>query len=852
MATTLNYVLTLPSPLPHQASPALAAGGADTLAAALRDAHPEYRRRPAAPFRVMVARALGVALAGGGGGGGSVKADGPSSSSSSGATSSSSDGDAAAAVDGDAGGDVDPASDAAAAAALGGGEAGAIRVAPGGGVNTTLLASYASRPPPPPPPQTPVNGGTSSAPPPSRPAAKRARVGAPRGPPRGGPTARPSSTAAVTPSRPRAVRYADLGGVDTVLHSVRELVEYPLRHPEVFAWLGVPPPRGVLLHGPPGTGKTALAHAIATELGVPFFGVAAPELVAGVSGESEGKIRDLFAAAAAAAPSLIFIDEIDALAPKRDRDGAREMERRIVAQLLTCMDDLSAVGGEEEEGKGDDNSATPSESAAAAATAASTTTARHVIVMGATNRPDALDAALRRAGRFDREIALAIPTAAARAAILRVVTRRLRLGAAVDVDVLAGRTPGYVGADLEALAKEAAAVAATRAFEALEKTAAATAAAGDEAGTTTAAAMDTDSPTAAAAPPPPPRLGAGPLTPAELSTLAIEPTDFDAALGRVQPSVRREGFTTAPAATWEDVGALAAVRDALEYTITRPIRDPAPFAALGLAKPAGVLLHGPPGCGKTLLARAVAAESGANFVSVKGPELLSKYVGESEAAVRRLFARATAAAPCILFFDELDALAPRRGGGEGGSSDGGAAARVVNQLLTELDGLTPRGAVYVVAATNRPDMVDPALLRPGRLDKALYVPLPVAAERRAVMATLTRRTPLAPGTDPAALAASPACDGFSGADLVALVREASLAALKDAATAADAARAAGAPLPPPPTVCGRHFQAALASVVPSVSPRDARRYAAMARLGGERVVVEGEGREGGGVAAAEP
>ena len=477
--------------------------------------------------------------------------------------------------------------------------------------------------------------------------------------------------------------------------------------------------------------------------------------------------------------------------------------------------------------------------------------------MGATNRPDALDAALRRAGRFDREIALAIPTAAARAAILRVVTRRLRLGAAVDVDVLAGRTPGYVGADLEALAKEAAAVAATRAFEALEKTAAV--AAGGEAGTTSAAAMDTDGPAATtSAPPPPPRLGAGPLTPAELSTLAIEPTDFDAALGRVQPSVRREGFTTAPAATWDDVGALAGVRHALEYAITRPIRDPAPFAALGLATPAGVLLHGPPGCGKTLLARAVAAESGANFVSVKGPELLSKYVGESEAAVRRLFARASAAAPCILFFDELDALAPRRGGGEGGSSDGGAAARVVNQLLTELDGLTPRGAVYVVAATNRPDMVDPALLRPGRLDKALYVPLPVAAERRAVMATLTRRTPLAPGTDPAALAASPACDGFSGADLAALVREASLTALKDASAAADAAREGGAPPPPPPTVCGRHFQAALASVVPSVSPREARRYDSMrVRLGHpaapqERVVVEGEGGEGGGVAAAEP
>ena len=718
---------------------------------------------------------------------------------------------------------------------------------------------------------------------------------------------------------PRDISFDDLGGLDPILASLKELVEYPLSHPEVYAWLGVDPPRGLLLHGPPGCGKTALAHAVARRAGVPFLRVAAPEVVAGVSGESEAIIRGLFASAAALAPCVVFIDEIDAIAPRRE-SAQREMERRIVAQLLTCMDDLASTaqlaregarkkseggeggeGGEEATpGRDDSSLPSPSSSSVSPSTLAAVSDAlrRHVVVIGATNRPDALDPALRRAGRFDREIALPIPTEAGRASILRVLTRKLRLSGTCDVLDLASRTPGYVGADLEALAKEAAASAATRIFSRLDgsdggngggeeggSAAAAAAAApvpmegvvavaGEEeakesGGAATAAAPSPSSLSAPASitPPTPSRLGAGPLTHLELASLSIEPADFEAALQRVQPAVRREGFSSPPAVSWADVGALSDLRSELEYAITRPIADPGLYLALGLSAPTGVLLYGPPGCGKTLLARAVAAEARANFISVKGPELLSKYVGESEAAVRRMFARAASAAPCVLFFDELDALAPRRGrgggsgsgGGSGGGDSGGAAAeRVVNQLLTEMDGLASRGAVFLVGATNRPDIIDPALLRPGRLDKALYVPLPDSRGREDIMRRLTRRTPLAPGSDPCVLAASPACEGFSGADLASLVREAGVCAIREAVERADgegggaasvvgvageAAATTDARQPPPQqqrlVVRDAHFRAALRSVGPSVSKRDVRVYDALrSRLAPKPLLVE--------------
>jgi ribosome biogenesis ATPase len=630
-----------------------------------------------------------------------------------------------------------------------------------------------------------------------------------------------ASSAAVAPA---PVRYADLGGMEEVLHEVRELVERPLRHPEVYAWLGVEPPRGVLLHGPPGCGKTALAHAVANECGVPFLRVAAPELVSGMSGESEARVRALFAEAAAAAPCIVFIDEIDAIAPKRET-AQREMERRIVAQLLTCLDDLSALAAPPARGAADAGAAPADAEAAeaAAAEAAAAAAGRHVVVLGATNRPDALDPALRRAGRFDREIALGVPSEAARARILAVLARRLRLDAGLDLAAVARRTPGFVGADLAALMKEAAALAVARAFAESDARAE-----GD-------AAMDGAEGGADGAPAPPPALGRRPpLSPAELRGLAISAADVEAAVGRVQPSLRREGFATAPDVTWADVGALEEVREELAFALARPIAEPELFEALGLRAATGVLLFGPPGCGKTLVARAAAAESGANFISIKGPELLDKYVGESERAVRRLFARARAAAPCILFFDEMDALAPRRGGDAGNAP----AERLVNQLLAEMDGAEGRRGVYVVAATNRPDMIDPALLRPGRLDRVVYVPLPPAAARGAILRAAARATPLGGDVDLEALGASPRLAGFSGADLAALVREACVALLKE-----------GPAAPAPPAVCARHFEAALARVQPSVSRADQRMYDAMrARLRRARGHLRPEAAPAGGAA----
>jgi len=616
------------------------------------------------------------------------------------------------------------------------------------------------------------------------------------------------------PVPPRDVTLADLGGIEESLRAIRELILCPLTHPELYSWLGVDPPRGVLLHGPPGCGKTTLAHAIAREAGVPFFSIAAPEIVAGVSGESEAKIRQLFAAAAAAAPSIVFIDEVDAIVPKRESAG-RQMESRIVAQLLASMDNLNdgvgiSPGGEGTGADGDD--APPNR------------VRGHVTVIGATNRPDGMDAALRRAGRFDREIMLGIPDEGARARILAVQAKKLRLAGGLDLAEIAKKTPGYVGADLSALAKEAAASAVARIFQQLS---------GEE---SQSVVENNVGPVEVG--PEETLMGSGrladrrPFDASELANLSITIEDFALALTKVQPSAQREGFTTTPEVTWEDVGSLTEVREELKFSVCEPIAHPARFHAMGLAVSTGVLLYGPPGCGKTLVAKATANEANANFISIKGPELLNKYVGESERAVRTLFARARAASPCVLFFDELDSLAPRRGN-EGNQ----ASERVVNQLLTEMDGLEARSSTFVVAATNRPDMIDPAMLRPGRLDKLLYVPLPPPDGRAAILKTLTRKTPLAADVDVGSIGTSARCGGFSGADLASLVREACVAALKGnlaAATAADAERekirkagaAAGAlPAPPaPPEVTLEHFEQAFERVQPSVSVADQKRY----------------------------
>jgi len=588
---------------------------------------------------------------------------------------------------------------------------------------------------------------------------------------------------------PRSVRLTDLGGIEDSLVAIRELILCPLMHPELYAWLGVDPPRGVLLHGPPGCGKTTLAHAIAQEAKVPFFSIAATEIVSGMSGESEAKIRELFTTAAAHAPSIIFIDEIDAIVPKRE-SAQREMERRIVAQLLASMDELqSSVSNADEVDR-------------------LARCRRHVTVIGATNRPDGMDAALRRAGRFDREIMLGIPDEAARERILRVQATKLRLSGDLDLRDIAKKTPGYVGADLSALAKEAAASAVTRIFQKLNADAengdAAKDATMDDAGTTATTTEHKEIKLATG------RL-ADPraLTELELEDLAITMDDFTSALTRVQPSAQREGFTTTPNVTWDDVGSLTEIREELRFSIAEPIAHPERFQAMGLNISTGVLLYGPPGCGKTLVAKATANEACANFISIKGPELLNKYVGESERAVRTLFQRARSASPCVLFFDEMDSLAPRRGSG----GDNTSAERVVNQLLTEMDGLEARNATFLIAATNRPDMIDPAMLRPGRLDKLLYVPLPPMDGRVAILTTLTRKTPIAPEVNIARIAQSASCDGFSGADLAALVREACVAALKSMTIDTST-----------PLVTMEHFQDAFTKVQPSVSKSDHARY----------------------------
>uniref|UniRef100_V5HWH1 Putative nuclear aaa atpase vcp subfamily protein n=1 Tax=Ixodes ricinus TaxID=34613 RepID=V5HWH1_IXORI len=525
-------------------------------------------------------------------------------------------------------------------------------------------------------------------------------------------------------------KFADLGGMEGPLEEICNMLMH-LKHPEVYKKLGVVPPRGFLLHGPPGCGKTLLAHAIAGELEMPMIKVAAPEIVAGVSGESEERIRELFDKAVNSAPCIFFIDEIDAVTPKRET-AQREMERRIVAQLLSSMDDLSQRD-------------LPAE----------------VLVIGATNRPDSLDPALRRAGRFDREICLGIPDEAARARILGVLCRKLTLGPGVDLSAVAHRTPGHVGADLMALTREATMSAINRIFRSIEDKVTAMAGGEPKRKLDTALSLLKEVP---------------PLDEEQLKNLSVSAEDFEAALKLVQPSAKREGFATVPDVTWDDVGALTSIREALQVAILAPVRHRDKYEMLGLTTPTGILLYGPPGCGKTLLAKAIADESGINFISVKGPELLNMYVGESERAVRQCFQRARNSSPCVIFFDELDALCPRRSD----SADGGSASRVVNQLLTEMDGLEPRKQVFVLAATNRPDIIDPAMLRPGRLDEVLYVGLPSPDERVEILKTLTRngsRPPLNASVSLEELGKDSRCDGFSGADLAALVRQAAVIAL---------------------------------------------------------------------------
>lgn len=529
---------------------------------------------------------------------------------------------------------------------------------------------------------------------------------------------------------PNDVSLDDLGGIDEIIERMTELVIQPLLFPHKYASMKVRVPKGILLHGPPGCGKSMISRAFAAEMGLPFIEILGPSIVSGMSGESEKGLRERFEEARKNAPCLIFMDEIDAIAPKRDSSQS-QMEKRIVAQLLVCMDEL-------------DRDPT-----------------KPVIVLATTNRPDSIDPALRRGGRFDTEINIPVPNESVREHILRAQTREAPLASDVEFKRLAKMTAGFVGSDLHDLVSKAGSWQLSKYFRALRDQSS------DLSGDMEIDGVKTSKNVTAAR-----RLVARARRvdlqePPGYEEDTITMEAFLAVLPGIVPSSKREGFATVPDVSWDDVGALKSVREELQAAIVEPIKQPELYAAFGISASTGVLLWGPPGCGKTLLAKAVAAESKANFISIKGPELLNKFVGESEAAVRKVFSRARSSVPCVIFFDELDALVPRR---EDSSSESGA--RVVNTLLTELDGLSERQGIYVIAATNRPDIIDEAMLRPGRLETPLFVDLPGPQERVEILRTLLRNKPVSDIAEIAKLAGTEACNGFSGADLGALFRQA--------------------------------------------------------------------------------
>lgn len=499
------------------------------------------------------------------------------------------------------------------------------------------------------------------------------------------------------------VTYDDIGGMASTIDQLREMVELPLRYPELFERLGVEPPKGLLLYGPPGTGKTRLARAVANESDAQFFLINGPEIMGSAYGESEGRLREIFEEAAKSAPSIVFIDEIDSIAPKRGNVQG-EAEKRVVAQLLTLMDGLEARA--------------------------------NLVVIAATNRPEAIDEALRRPGRFDREIVVGVPDERGRREILGIHTRGMPLGDKVDLAELARTTYGFVGADLAALTREAAIEAVRRIM---------------------------------------PRLNLEERTiPAEvLDTLSVTREDFLEALKRVQPSAMREVMVEAPRVRWEDVGGLDKAQERLKEGVELPLKNPDAFRRLGIRPAKGFLLYGPPGTGKTLLAKAVAREAEANFIATKSSDLLSKWYGESEQQIARLFQRARQVAPTVIFIDELDSLVPARGGGLGEPQ---VTERVVNTILAEMDGLEELQSVVVIGATNRPNLVDPALLRPGRFDELIYVGVPSQDGRRRILEIQTQKMPLAGDVDLDAIAAR--TDRFTGADLEDVVRRAGLIALR--------------------------------------------------------------------------
>ncbi len=525
-----------------------------------------------------------------------------------------------------------------------------------------------------------------------------------------------------------SVTYEDIGGLQQIVPKIREMIELPLRHPEVFERLGVEAPKGILLHGPPGTGKTLLAKAVANEAGAHFISVAGPEIVSRWYGGSEQNLRDIFTEAEKNAPTIVFFDEIDAIAPKRE-EVTGEVERRMVSQLLSLMDGLKGRG--------------------------------KVIVIAATNRPNALDPALRRGGRFDRELEVPVPDKQGRKEILQIHTRHMPLDNEVDLERLSEITYGYVGADLSSLAKEAAMSALRRVLPDISV------------------------------------LKNGEAIPREvIEKLQVTKDDFDYALKMVQPSAMREVLIEIPKVKWEDVGGLEDVKGALKEAVEWPLKNPDSFKRIGIKPPRGILLFGPPGCGKTFIIKALANEAGANFISIKAGELYSKWVGESEQRLREVFRRAKQVAPTIIFFDEIDALAPRRGLDAGSR----VSEQVVSQLLTEMSGIEDMKDVVIIAATNRPDIVDPALLRPGRFDRLIYVPAPDAKTRLEILKKHTKTMPLK-GFDVEKLIEK--TDGYSGADLEAVCVEAGLNALRGDMKAKE--------------VTKKNFEDALKKIKPSIT-----------------------------------
>ncbi len=537
------------------------------------------------------------------------------------------------------------------------------------------------------------------------------------------------------------ISYEDIGGLRPVIQKVREMIELPLRHPELFERLGVEAPKGVLLHGPPGTGKTLLARAVASETNANFLSIGGPEIMSKYYGESEERLREVFKEAQENAPSIVFIDEIDSIAPKRE-EVTGEVEKRVTSQLLSLMDGLQSRG--------------------------------KVVVIGATNRPNAIDPALRRPGRFDREIEIGVPDRDGRLEVLEIHTRGMPLAEDVDLKKLADVTHGFVGADLEALAKEAAIRALRRILPEIN--------------------LEQQS------------------IPGDiLNKIIVRMADFQDALKEIDPSAMREVLVEIPDVSWDQIGGLQDVKEELREAVEWPLKYPDLFAQLNASPPKGLLLYGPPGTGKTLLAKAVAHESESNFISVKGPELLNKFVGESERAVREVFRKARQASPCIIFFDEIDSVAPVRGGSIG---DAHVTERVISQFLTEMDGLEELRNVVIIAATNRPDIIDPALLRPGRFDRLLFVPPPDLEARKQIFKIHTRKTPMAEDVNLDEFARR--TDGYTGADIASVANTAVMLALREHISKAkdpeDAKkRAKGL------KVAKRHFDEALQKIKPMSS-----------------------------------